>query len=126
MQPPQKLILCVIIKDRINIRNTISRHGQIIRPKLPDLIRRQPTLQYSLLPRRLGRSMIIWEWSPILFKDDWLSCCLADSVMLLDPFAAPGVVVSPGVGIEMEDAIIESLNFQVSDEIDAFCATVGI
>jgi hypothetical protein len=126
MQPPQKLILCVIIKDRINIRNTISRHSQIIRSELPDLVRRQPTLQHSLLPRCLGRSMIIWEWSPILFKDDWLSCCLADSVMLLDPFAAPGVVVSPGVGIEMEDAIIESLNFQVSDEIDAFCATVGI
>lgn len=46
--------------------------------------------------------------------------------MLRDPGAAPAVVVAPLVGIHVEGAVVQRLDGEVLDKVDAFVAAVGV
>ena len=46
--------------------------------------------------------------------------------MLQDPFVAPGVVVAPLVGVQVEGAIVKSLDGEVLDEVNTFVPGVCV
>lgn len=80
---------------------------------------------------------------PIFLKHHRLAESLADGIMLAHPLAAPGILVSPGLGVEMEGTahpldkyhlvgeeggipIIQCLNLQIPDKIHPLRTVIRI
>lgn len=126
MVPRQDLVLGVVDVDAVGIAQIHSVRARIA--KLPKLVHGNAcVLQHGLLPRRLNTSVIVWTWgTTVFFQHDRLARCSTHLVVLDDPGAAPGLVVAPAVGVEVESAVVECLDAQVLDEVDALGARVGV
>ena len=128
MRRPQLLILAPrrrIIVNRIPIVR-ISPVRKICR-KLPERIggdtrprqRGRLPLRQVLIPQRRRRRRVF-------LQHDGLAGGFADGVVLRDPGAAPGVVVPPRVRVHVEGAVVDRLDGEVLDEVDAFVAAVRV
>ena len=111
------------ISQRIDIAH--ARRVRRRRPKLPKLITGQLRIfEHGSLPLGLRRQPI--GRRAVFFEDDGLPRRGADGVVFADPSVAPGVVVGPGVWVEVEGAVVDGGDFEVAGEIDAFGAGVGV
>lgn len=59
-------------------------------------------------------------------QNDRLAQLLADLVVLCDPRGAPGVVVAPLVGVEVEGTVVDGGDGEVLLEVHALVARVGV
>lgn len=92
-------ILVFTVVDGIDV--AIPAHGFC--PELPDRVRRDlRAVHHRQLPRPLNRRVV--QRRAVLLQDDRLARGRADGVVLEDPLVRPGVVVAPGVRIDVEYA----------------------
>ena len=112
-----------IIVNRIIIKG-VNRQR---RRKLPKRIVSDARVQQrGLLPRFHNGAFVCRVRRAILLKHDGLPGRFARGVVLHDPLVAPGVVVAPRLGIEVEGAVVEGRDGEVLDKVDAFVARVGV
>lgn len=94
--------------------------------KLPErIIRHARVLQHRLLVR-LSNGRLRGIGRSVLLEHYRLPRLLADEVVLNDPLVAPGVVVAPLIGVQVESAVVESGDGEILHEINAFVAGIRV
>ena len=125
MLSPQYLKLACVVINRIAIKRI--RPARKLCSKLPKRIISHARLrQHRLLPFGLNILPDTLIRDTVFLQNDWFTGRFANGVMLLDPFVAPGIVVPPLAGVQMESSVVERGDGEVFDEVDSFVATVGV
>lgn len=125
MLSSQYLKLARLVINRIAIKRI--RPARKLRSKLPKgIISHARLLQHRVLPLELNTFPEAWIRNPVLLQNDWFTSRFANGVVLLDPFVAPGIVVPPLAGIQMESSVVERGNGEVLDKVDSLVAAVRI
>lgn len=126
MLEAQNLVLGVVVVDRVDVPKVRSRHAEVVRAKLPNLVSGDAALDHGVLPGLVYGRMVPREGSTILLQDDGLARLLADLVVLNDPVAAPGILIAPRVRIQVEGPVVERADAQVGDKVDALPPRVRV
>lgn len=106
MVPSKNLILSAVVPDSVVVVVSQAR-ASVVGTELPELVHRDSSvIEYGHLPWHLDSCVVVWRRrAAILLEHDGLVQRSADSVVLLDPGASPGLVVSPAVWVEVERSL---------------------
>ena len=125
MLSSQYLKLARVVINRIAIKRI--RPARKLGSELPKRIISHARLrQYRLLPLGLYTLPDALVRNTVLLQHDRFTRRFANRVVLLDPFVAPGIIVPPLAGIQMESSVVERRDGEVLDEVDAFVAAISV
>ena len=125
MLSAQYLKLARVIINRVAVERI--RPARKLASKLPERIISHARLrQHRLLPLGFNILPDARVWNAVLLQHDRFTGRFANGIVLLDPFVAPGIIVAPLAGIQMESSVVERRDGEVLDEIDAFVAAISV
>ena len=92
-----------------------------MRRELPNRVHSDFSVLYNGVLPWFGQCNVSRGIRGTIFLDhDGFAQGFANRVMLLNPFGAPGVIITPAVGVEVESPIVEGFDSQICREVDAF------